>query len=127
MTDSISRRIVCIDDDKIQHILIKKRLLNVDSTLEIIPFEEPLKTLDWLKENSADLIFMDLNFPGLSGWDLLEKIKEISSTPVVVLTGNIGNEERAKREEFPQAIRLLEKPISSSQIEEIFHFLDVEK
>lgn len=127
MTDSISRRIVCIDDDKIQHILIKKRLLNVDSTLEIIPFEEPLKTLDWLKENSADLIFMDLNFPGLSGWDLLEKIKEISSTPVVVLTGNIGNEERAKREEFPQAIRLLEKPISSSQIEEIFHFLDGEK
>lgn len=127
MTDSISRRIVCIDDDKIQHILIKKRLLNVDSTLEIIPFEEPLKTLDWLKENSADLIFMDLNFPGLSGWDLLEKIKEISSTPVVVLTGNIGNEERAKREEFPQAIRLLEKPISSSQIEEIFHFLDGDK
>lgn len=123
MTNSMHKRIISIDDDKIQHFLIKKRIQLIEPSLEIVPFENPQNALDWLGENSADLIFMDLNFPELSGWDLLIKIVEISNSPVVVLTGNIGPEEIKKMEVFPQAIKLFEKPISNDHLSEIFQLL----
>jgi DNA-binding NtrC family response regulator len=124
MTNSMNKRIISIDDDKIQHFLIKKRIQIIEPSIEIFPFEDPLIALDWLKENSIDLIFIDLNFPNFSGWDLLVKIGEISNSPVVVLTGNIGSDEVKKMEDFPQAIRLFEKPISNDHLAEIFQLLD---
>ena len=117
------KRIISIDDDKIQHFLIKKRIQFIEPLIDIVSFENPQNALDWLGENSADLIFMDLNFPELSGWDLLVKIGEISNSPVVVLTGNIGPEEIKKMESFPQALKLFEKPISNDHLSEIFQLL----
>ena len=116
-------RIVSIDDDKIQHILLKKRVLIIDSSAKVFPFEEPESAMDFLSANKTDLIFLDLNFPGISGWDLLQKLQEITDAPVVVLTGNISRDEQEKITEFPQAIRLLEKPISNDHLSEIFEFL----
>ena len=123
MTTPNEFRIVSIDDDKIQHILLKKRVLLIDSSAQVFPFEEPGSAMDFLSSNQTDLIFLDLNFPGISGWDLLQKLKEITDAPVVVLTGNISREEQEKISEFPQAIRLLEKPISNDHLSEIFEFL----
>lgn len=124
MTNSMNKRIISIDDDKIQHFLIKKRIQIIEPSIEIFPFEDPRIALDWLKENPIDLIFIDLNYPDFSGWDLLVKIGEISNSPVVVLTGNIGPDEVKKMEDFPQAIRLFEKPISNDHLGEIFQLLD---
>ncbi|MEN2281071.1 response regulator [Algoriphagus sp. SE2] len=120
----MSKRIISIDDDKIQHFLIKKRIQFVDPSTEIFSFENPESALEWLVENPSDLIFMDLNFPEISGWDLIVKIGEISNSPVVILTGNIGHEEIEKMKAFPQAIRLIEKPISNENLIEIFQFLN---
>ena len=112
-------KVVSIDDDRIQHILVKKRMQMVDPTIETISFDEPQNALEWLAENKAHLILMDLNFPELSGWELLLEIQKITETPVVILTGNISSFELQKKEEYPQVLRLLEKPISASHIEEI--------
>lgn len=124
MNNPVSKRIASIDDDKIQHILVKKRMQLIDPSVEIFPFDDPDHALEWLGNNSVDLIFMDLNFPGLSGWDLLQKIREVSQAPVIVLTGNIGPFEREKIEAYPQAIRLFEKPISSVQVNDVFEYLN---
>lgn len=114
-----SLKVVSIDDDRIQHILVKKRMKMVDPTIETISFDEPQNALEWLAENKAHLILMDLNFPELSGWELLLEIQKITETPVVILTGNISSFELQEKEEYPQVLRLLEKPISASHIEEI--------
>ena len=123
MDQGSTLKIISIDDDKIQHILVKKRMLQADSSVQLFPFDEPQNALDWLQENTADLILMDLNFPGLSGWDLLQEIGKISKIPVVVLTGNISPYELEKMKDFPQAIRLFEKPISTEQIADILNYL----
>lgn len=124
MSQSMGKRIISVDDDKIQHFLIKKRIQFIEPSAEIFSFENPHLALEWLAENPSDLIFMDLNFPEISGWDLLVKIGELSDSPVVVLTGNIGSEEIEKMKIFPQAIRLFEKPISNNHLTEVFQFLN---
>jgi len=117
-------RIVSIDDDKIQHFLIRKRIQLFDPSYQFFAFENPQSALDWLDETTVDLIFIDLNFPEISGWDLLMKLGKISDCPVVVLTGNIGSEEIEKMKGFPQAIRIFEKPISNDHLSEVFNLLN---
>ena len=52
--------------------------------LELITsFREPLKALSFLRENSVDLLFLDINMPDLSGMELLNII---SDPPLVVFT-----------------------------------------
>jgi two-component system sensor histidine kinase RpfC len=44
---------------------------------------------DLIKGNQYDLIFVDLNIPGVSGYDLLQKIQDdqqASTTPVIILS-----------------------------------------
>ena len=123
MMRSMNKRIISIDDDKIQHFLIKKRIQFIEPSAEFFSFESPQLALEWLGENSSDLIFMDLNFPELSGWDLLLKLGDVSDSPVVILTANIGPEEIEKMKISPQAIRLFEKPISNDHLKEIFQLL----
>ncbi|PJF40666.1 MAG: response regulator [Chloroflexi bacterium] len=45
--------------------------------------------LEFLENNTPDLMLLDIGLPGMSGWDVLEAIKEHdpdNSFPVIVLT-----------------------------------------
>ncbi|MFQ5582582.1 MAG: response regulator, partial [Mariprofundaceae bacterium] len=47
------------------------------------------EALEWLQENSPDLITLDILLPGMDGWDFLARIRENKSTlhiPVVVVS-----------------------------------------
>ncbi|KAB7727082.1 response regulator [Rudanella paleaurantiibacter] len=60
------------------------RFCEQHQSLEVLAtFDNARKALDFLAEQSVDLIWLDVEMPGLSGFDLLEKL---SSTPYVILT-----------------------------------------
>jgi DNA-binding response OmpR family regulator len=51
------------------------------------------EALDCLKLREYDLMFLDLNLPGMSGIDLLREVrKQFSHTPVLILTAHAGLE-----------------------------------
>ena len=73
-----------------------------------------LEGWDLIKQNPYDLIFVDLNIPGMSGIELLEKIeahKQEDKTPVVVIS---AMPEDALIDEVLQAGAdlFLEKPVA---------------
>jgi CheY-like chemotaxis protein len=44
--------------------------------------------LELFKKKDFDLVFTDLGMPGMSGWQVSEEIKKISSTtPIALITG----------------------------------------
>jgi DNA-binding LytR/AlgR family response regulator len=52
--------------------------------LELVAqFESALKAMVWLKENQAELMFVDINMPDLSGMDF---VKSLSNPPKVIFT-----------------------------------------
>ena len=70
---------VVIDDEKHSIETLKWKLENYCPEVEIIAsFSDPVKGLDYLKENAPDLLFLDIEMPMLNGFDILEELGDIS-------------------------------------------------
>lgn len=68
-----------IDDDDVFQYTSTKCLKSIDSQVVVHSFTEPHRVLTFLQDNITqasvlpDMIILDLNMPGLSGWDFLEQ------------------------------------------------------
>lgn len=69
--------VICDDEKKILNTLSKKIIqtfLNKDIEIEIFQTTSPTETLEYLKSNVVDVIFLDIDMPILSGMDIAEKL-----------------------------------------------------
>jgi len=85
---SISKpiNIMFVDDDKVTGSVMQR---NCDSAqYRCTVFDNAEACLDAFRENPADLVITDLRMPGMNGFDLLSKLREIDAEiPVLVMTG----------------------------------------
>jgi DNA-binding NarL/FixJ family response regulator len=88
-TDKI--RIYLVDDQAIFRAAIKSLLLQRD-TFEVVGSNgDPRKALEEIQTVRPDVVMLDITMPGLSGLDLLPKIrKSLPRTKVVMLTHHEG-------------------------------------
>lgn len=89
------KRIWVVDDDEVDLMTYKRvfRVLN-RTDLAVIYFDRSGTMLDALKSEieRPELIFLDLNLPGLSGIEALCQIKQLTHTlPVVILSTSSSN------------------------------------
>ncbi|MEK6206779.1 MAG: response regulator transcription factor [Chloroflexota bacterium] len=66
-------------------------------------------------EESPDLVILDRKLPKLSGDEVCKRIRAASSTPILMLTGERGADERAKLLDLG-ADDYLEKPFSAREL-----------
>ena len=66
-------------------------------------------------EESPDLVILDRKLPKLSGDDVCKRIRASSTTPILMLTGERGADERAKLLDLG-ADDYLEKPFSAREL-----------
>ena len=72
--------------------------------------------LRMIRENSPDLVLLDIQMPGIDGIETLEKIKqEEPNLPVVMMSAH-GTEERAVRSMKLGAHDFIEKPFASDRL-----------
>lgn len=93
----MEENILIIEDDKFLRELISRKLIGEGFKIdEAIDGEEGLKKI---KESKPDLVLLDLILPGLDGFEVLERIKDDSSTasvPVLILS-NLGQKDEIER------------------------------
>jgi len=77
-------KILIIDDD-IQLTELVDEFLG-SNKYEVISKYTPEDGLDYLGENIVDIIILDIMLPGMDGFQVLRKIREELSTPVIMLT-----------------------------------------
>jgi DNA-binding response OmpR family regulator len=89
--------ILIVEDDKFLRELIVRKLSQEDfKIIEAVDGEEGLKKV---KEESPDLVLLDLILPGIDGFEVLSKIKEdssLASIPVIILS-NLGQREDVEK------------------------------
>lgn len=111
--------IAYLDDDKIQHILMKKLFQIHLPSFEVQTFSKPKSLEDWLGNNQVGIILSDLNLDGESAWDWIEIFTKISSAPLVFLTAHASPEDMVKMADFPQVKMIFEKPLADDDWQQI--------
>jgi signal transduction histidine kinase len=90
--------ILHVEDDSLSRILVRRIL--TDEGYDVIEAEDGFSGLEMAQEYLPDLILMDINIPGMSGYEVTTKLKSLEETrhiPIVALTANVieGDRERA--------------------------------
>ena len=89
------RYILCIEDDApLAQVLAMK--LNLDGFNARTASDRQTIVAELQKLPSPDLILLDVGLPGISGFDLLQKVRQhpkLGSVPVIMLTGRANPED----------------------------------
>lgn len=74
-----------------------------------------------IEHGKADLMFLDLNMPGMTGYDVLEAVRQRDLPSLaIVVSGDIQPEARHKVMKLG-ALEFLRKPVSADQLREVLH------
>ncbi|MEW6304149.1 MAG: response regulator [Verrucomicrobiota bacterium] len=89
--------ILVLDDEVISRRAVVYALEKAG--LKCLSMEDPMAALAMLSENRFDLVFLDVDMPGMTGFDLCKKLRALpghEKTPVVFVTSLSDFESRAK-------------------------------
>src|ERR1051326_3816092 len=89
--------IMVVDDEAISRRAVIYALEKAH--LKCVSVEDPAIALNMLSENRFDLIFLDVDMPGMNGFELCTKLRALpihAKTPVVFVTGLTDFETRAR-------------------------------
>lgn len=82
----MSIRCVIIDDDGM-FIQLLRKLISSDESLNIVgEYNDGMKALEGIKTSEVDLIFLDVNMPGLNGIELINNLIDVPN--VIMISSN---------------------------------------
>src|SRR5690606_7623794 len=109
---STKLRCILIDDSAIQRRAISKLVKEQSNLILTNEFSNGLDAKTYMAENAVDLIFLDIEMPGLNGFDLLESLE---SKPQVIIVS--GSPEYAMRAFDYNVTDYLKKPVDRKRVD----------
>lgn len=78
-------KVLIVEDEKMAANRLEKLLLELDETIEILDKLDSVKrTIKWLEENEADLLFFDIQLADGLSFEILEQVEV--KTPIIFTT-----------------------------------------
>jgi two-component system cell cycle response regulator DivK len=90
-------KILCVEDNADNLFMLQRRLTR--RGFEVTISMDGAQSVEWAKTLLPDLIVMDLNLPGLDGWEATRRLKnqpETKDIPIIVLTAEYMQKSREK-------------------------------
>ena len=92
------KRLLIVEDNPAEQLGIRELLGHED--VEVVAAATGTEALDYLRREAADCVVLDLKLPDMSGFEVLERIRDdpsLAQVPVVVFTGReLSAEEDAR-------------------------------
>jgi DNA-binding response OmpR family regulator len=88
------RRVLVIDDNDDIRGLVAELLQRAG--LEVEQAADGRTGLRVFHQTSPDLVVLDVSMPGLDGWETLERIRDLSDVPVMMVTARAAELERVR-------------------------------
>lgn len=118
------RTVLLIDDQEADNYLHRRTIERSGAAESIVVHDSGQGALDYLAAHEApDLILLDLNMPGMTGWEFLDAHDDPQSVIVIVSTSsNPADHDRARA--HPSVAGFCAKPLTAPAFDEILdtHF-----
>ncbi|MGN0004001.1 MAG: response regulator [Sphingobacterium composti] len=127
-----SKNVVLIDDNAIFRMVFGAMLThNENLDLTVCSYENALDALDGLKSDYdqqlelPDYLFVDINMPYMTGWELMEKIKEkeyafLQNCKIFIISSSPLESDVQRIQQYPYINDYILKPVSK---EKLLHLL----
>ncbi|MBC7485928.1 MAG: response regulator [Cytophagaceae bacterium] len=123
--------ILLVDDDEIDRFVNEKIIRQCDVSFPVHAVQDAYGALEWIKEKAAGivsngengLILLDINMPGMSGFEFLENYKEVYAhlkdyIDVVTLSSSNHRSDRQRMMELG-AMAYYSKPLNHEDLKQI--------
>ena len=106
-----------VDDDPAQNLLNKIILKKSNPSWNISEFNDANRAFQTLASRRPDLVFLDINMPGMSGFEFLKKltVNKIKLN-VIMLSSSISVSEIKESFNFDQVVNYLTKPMERDKV-----------
>ncbi|RDK83255.1 ATP-binding response regulator [Marinirhabdus gelatinilytica] len=113
-TDALrGKKILIVDDNKINRMVTQREVENYGAEATLAPGGE--EAIKLFKEQDFDLILMDINMPGMNGFETTEYIRNINETiPILALTA-VEREKVLEQNRFSLMDDIVIKPYKGEQ------------
>ncbi len=116
-----------VDDDEDDNFFHEMAILDNDLANTVIVKNSGKKALEYLKTKTdpiSDLIFLDINMPGMTGWEFLEEYnhlnKELQGKAVIIMLSTSANsKDIAKSKTWGFVSDYITKPLTKEAMERI--------
>lgn len=88
----MSRKILIVEDEPRLASLLSDYIAQAGMSPHII--DNGLKVVDWVKEESPDLILLDLMLPGMDGMEICREVRRFSELPIIMVTARVEEIDR---------------------------------
>ena len=89
------KKTILVVDDEPRMIRFVKMNLDLEGYLTL-EANNGYQALEKVRDHQPDLVLLDVEMPGMDGFETLRRIREISETPVIMLTVRSDEDDRIK-------------------------------
>ncbi|RYF67559.1 MAG: response regulator [Cytophagaceae bacterium] len=135
--------VLLVDDDRFINIIQSKAVLKADIGVDVKAMTTVEEALAFLTGSGTDeqtqpitrpgIIFLDINMPGLTGWDFMDSYHQLEQKHkvkiiVVMLTTSLNPEDHQRAMSDGSIVAFLHKPLRSSMVVDIAErYFDVDE
>jgi len=86
-------KVLIVDDSKAIRLLVAECIASLGH--EVVHMESGANAVDYVQDNAVDLIMMDVEMPGINGFEATQKIRDIKQDdwfPIIFLTTKIDDD-----------------------------------
>lgn len=122
--------ILLVEDDEATNFISQMVFKRMDCTDHVHISWDGAEALDYLKQctgtptGAPELILLDINMPGLNGWEFLEEYHKLDADQkarviIVMLTTSINPDDHARAINHPDVSGFRSKPLTVGVMEDI--------
>lgn len=131
----MNRKVNCIlliDDNAADNFFHDRVIKRAGAANTVISVQSAKKGLEYIQSKDhhpdahPDLVFLDINMPGMNGWEFLDEYAKLDedlrrNEIIVMLTTSTNPDDREKASTIENVTGFLTKPLSEEMLEDIMN------